>query len=179
MIVLVFLLTRLLVISCLTLYHAPSGSPMSRLSPPISHASQGPISHEEPMGGVSKSIPRDTIHHQGAKRPIVSHSLLTSLPKVEDANRENLSPWGKEVVDLQPMMDGLTSVVASLVRQLSRRRDVDEWALRPLLQDTVVPRLNDVFRAKFVEIDRFHDLGTEAREIIHYTSLDMLVVRNL
>ena len=94
---------------------------------------------------------------------------------MEDANRENLSPWGKEVVDLQPMMDGLTSVVASLVRQLSRQRDVDEWALRPLLQDTVVPRLNDVFRAKFVEIDRFHDLGTEAREIIHYTSLDMLV----
>ena len=77
--------------------------------------------------------------------------------------------------DIQTMMDGLTSVVASLNRQLSRKRGVDEWGLRPLLQDTVAARLNDVFRAKFAEIDRLHDLGKDVREIVHYTSLDMLV----
>ena len=79
------------------------------------------------------------------------------------------------MVDPQTAMDGLTNVIALVVRQLSRQRNMDEWTLRPLLQNTVVPRLNDVFRAKFVEIDELHNLGTEAREIIHYTSLDMLV----
>ena len=73
------------------------------------------------------------------------------------------------------MMDGLTSVVASVTRQLPQEKDVDEWELRPLLQDTVVPRLNDAFQAKFVEIDGFHDLERDPREIIHYTSLDTLV----
>ena len=73
------------------------------------------------------------------------------------------------------MMDELKSAVASLNRRMPRKRKVDEWELRRLLQHIVVPRLNDVFRTKLIEIDKFHDLGTDVAEIIHYTSLDMLV----
>ena len=77
--------------------------------------------------------------------------------------------------DVQTTMDSLTSVVAFVSRQFSRQKDVNEWYLRPLLRDTVVPRLNDVFQAKFVEIDKFHDLGQDGKAIIHYTSLNTLV----
>ena len=77
--------------------------------------------------------------------------------------------------DVQTMMDGLAGAVASFNSQISPEREVDAWELRRLLQHIVVPRLNDVFRAKFVEIDKFHDLGEDASQVIHYTSLDMLV----
>ena len=77
--------------------------------------------------------------------------------------------------DVQIMMDGLTSAVASLNGQITPSRGVDARELRRLLQHIVVPRLNDVFRAKFIEIDKFHYLGNDATEILHYTSLDMLV----
>ena len=77
--------------------------------------------------------------------------------------------------DVQAMMDGLASAVASLSSQISPEREVDGRELRLRLQHIVVPRVNDVFRAKFVEIDEFHNLGEDATEVIHYTSLDMLV----
>ena len=69
------------------------------------------------------------------------------------------------------MMDRLKAVVSLI----SHAKDLEEWQARRLLSETVAPLLDDLFQAKFVEVDRFHDLGKEEREVIHYTSLDMLV----
>ncbi len=77
--------------------------------------------------------------------------------------------------DARTMIDELTTAVASLNRYISQNRNVDEWYVRRLLRDIVVPRLDEVFREVFAEIDKFHDLGKDAKEVIHYTSLDMLV----
>ncbi len=73
------------------------------------------------------------------------------------------------------MMDGLRNVVGYLSRQHSQEDEVDEWELRRLLLNTVIPRLNDLFQAKFVEIDELHDLERDPREVIHYTSLETLL----
>ena len=77
----------------------------------------------------------------------------------------------ERVGDVQAMIDRLKGVVALV----SQTKDLDEWKARRLISETIVPRLDDIFQAKFVEIDQFHDLGKDTREVIHYTGLEMLV----
>ena len=77
----------------------------------------------------------------------------------------------ERVGDVQAMTDRLKGVVALI----SQTKDLEEWQARRLLSETVAPLLDQVFQAKFVEIDQFHDLRKDAREVIHYTTLDMLV----
>ena len=82
------------------------------------------------------------------------------------------------MTNVEVAMNRLASVVDSSNRYISRLGNVEEWRHQPLLMDAVIPRLNDVFRARFVQIEECHDLGASeenAKEIIHYTSLDTLI----
>ena len=69
------------------------------------------------------------------------------------------------------MIDRLGGVVALI----SQTEDLAEWQVRRLLSEVAVPQLDSIFQAKFVEIDQFHDLEEDVREVIHYTDLHMLV----
>ena len=81
-------------------------------------------------------------------------------------------------MNLQTMLGWLAMTVNDFARRMERTGDVRQWRIEPVLRDTVAHGLNNVFRAKFSEIDRFHDLGASddtAKDIIHYTSLGMLI----
>ena len=77
----------------------------------------------------------------------------------------------ERVRNIQAMIARLKGVVTLI----SQTQDLEEWQARRLLSETVAPLLDEVFLANFVEIDRLHDLRKDASEVIHYTSLDMLV----
>ena len=76
------------------------------------------------------------------------------------------------------MMGALTSVVDLANRYISQLGGIEEWRHRPILLDSVIPQLNEVFRARFIQIEKCHNLGASeenAKHIIHYTSLDTLI----
>ena len=99
---------------------------------------------------------------------------------IEDygASLANLPDVEQPVGHVEAMMGRLATMVEEFPRRMDRVRDVREWRIRPVLQETVAHGLNEVFKAKFIEINRLHDLGTtkeKPKDIIHYTSLNMLI----
>ena len=75
-------------------------------------------------------------------------------------------------------MDSLTSVVNRCDDYISTSGNVNEWRHPIILRDSVIPELNNAFRAKFDQIEGCHDLGASeenTKDIIHYTRLDTLI----
>ena len=81
-------------------------------------------------------------------------------------------------MNVERAMSVLANVVDLADRYVSQQGDADEWRHGPLLLDSVIPRLNDVFRARLIQIESSHDLGASEespKDLIHYTSIDTLI----
>lgn len=77
----------------------------------------------------------------------------------------------ERVRDIRTTIAKLRSIVALI----SRAENLEEWQASWLLTETVAPLVDDLFHAKFVEVDQLHNLRKDVREVIHYTSLGMLL----
>ena len=77
------------------------------------------------------------------------------------------------------LMERLESVVDSFNLKIAKTRRAKEWRLRPLLEEAVIPRLNEALVAQLAESGNLHELGAsedEPKDIIHYTKLSTLIV---
>ena len=80
--------------------------------------------------------------------------------------------------NVDALMQRLESVVSSFKLQIAQSRRAKEWRVRPLLEEAVIPRLNEVLEAKLAESGNLHELGAsrdEPKDIVHYTKLPTLI----
>ena len=80
--------------------------------------------------------------------------------------------------NLETLMQSLANVVSSFNLQIAQSERAKDWRVRPLLEEAVIPRLNEVFEAKLAESGNLHDLGAsreEPKDLIHYTKLATLI----
>ena len=61
--------------------------------------------------------------------------------------------------NVEVALSRLANVVDTSNHYITQLGNVEEWRHRPLLLDAVIPRLNELFRARFVQIEKCHDLG--------------------